>query len=241
VWSGYTARFDPSHAAAFEVTSVVTAASYATGFDTYVDGSIAPGELITLFGDNFEPGPGLEVTIAGRRAPILSANSRQINAVVPFGVEPGTLAVLSVRSGGQTIPRLELPVRSMSPGVFATVLNDHWSENTQSNPVSRGSVVTFFMTGLGPYDVPIDDGSLGPISPPFPSVPHPLTSLVGGQSAEVAFAGQSPGVIAGVVEVNVGIPLTLPAPGVNNIALTVGQYFVRVGQYANRSLRVYVR
>jgi uncharacterized protein (TIGR03437 family) len=240
-WSGYAARFDPARTAEFEITSVVNAASYATGFDTYIDGSIAPGELITLFGDGFEAGPGLGVTIAGRRAPILSASSKQINAVVPFGVQPGTLAVISVRSGRQAIDVFELPVRFMSPGVFATLLNADWSENTQSNPVSRGSVVTFLMTGLGSYDVLIEDGSLGPISPPFPSVPDRVTAMVGGHPAEVVFAGQCPGVIAGVVQVNVRIPSSLPDPGVYNISVTVGQYLVRVGQYANRSLRVHVR
>jgi uncharacterized protein (TIGR03437 family) len=240
-WSGYAARFDPAHPASFEVTSLVNAASFGTGFGTYVDGSVAPGELVTLFGEGFEPGQGLEVTLAGRTAHIIFANSKQINAVVPFGIEPGTLAVLSVRSGGQTIKVFELPVRSLSPGVFAPVLNDDWSLNSEANPADRGSIVTFFMTGLGPYDLPIDDGSPGPLFPPFPSAHYQVTAVIGNQNAEVLFAGQAPGLVAGVVQVNVRIPSSLPQPGTYHISVTVGPVFVREGQYADRSLRVHVR
>ena len=244
-WSGYAARLDPSHAATFEVTRLVNAATYTTGRDdasiSYIDGSIAPGELVTLFGDGFRPDRDLQVTVAGRTAPIVFANAQQINAVVPFGVAPATLATVSVRSSGQTIDVFELPVRDMSPGVFAPVLNADWSENTQANPVSRGSVVTLFMTGLGPYDLWIEDGSLGPLSP-IPAVRQRLTALVGGQEeGEVLFAGQAPGMIAGIVQVNLRIPASLPKPGAYVIAVRVDQRTLGPWRYPNNALSVNVR
>ena len=135
----------------------------------------------------------------------------------------------------------ELPVRQFCPGVFAPILHQDWSQNSPSNPVERGSIVTFFMTGVGPYDVPTEDGSQGPLGPPFPLVPQEVRVIVGEQPAEVLFAGQAPGVIAGVVLLNVRIPAGLPGPGAYSMTVWVGPRIVLAWNYATQPFRVYVR
>jgi hypothetical protein len=147
---------------------------------------------------------------------ILYSSSTQINAVVPFitgSTAPRTAAVL--RGGGEVIWRAELPVGVASPGLFThgagygqlTALNEAGSLNSADNPASPGSVVSVFLTGAGVYDRPIDDGAPGPMEPPFPSPVLGLGASIWsgfpsvGTPATVLFAGQAPGLIAGIVQV----------------------------------------
>jgi uncharacterized protein (TIGR03437 family) len=156
----------------FSRDGVVNAASF-------VNGPIVPGELLSIFG--FQVGPfwaaksrvnsagvvepdtgGVRVLFDGVPAPILYAQQKQLNVVVPFAVVAPT-TVLTIEYIDRS-DALTLPVASSAPGIFtanalgtgqATAYNEDGTLNSVSRPAARGSVVTLTATGIG-------------IAPPFP-------------------------------------------------------------------------
>ncbi len=65
-----------------------------------------------------------------------------------------------------------------------------------------------YLTGLGATDPPIRAGEAAP-SQPLHRVKLPVTATLGGKSAEVLFAGLTPGFV-GLYQVNLAVP-QLPA------------------------------
>ena len=235
--SVFAAKLDFSQPAAPTIDCVVNAASMAVGRDGRgPNGAVAPGEIVTLFGSGFLPRPQLRVDFDGMPAPILYSDQGQINTVVPFGVKPQrAFTIVSVRNGTQIVGPLKLPIGAASPGLFGisgteqlAALNQDGSVNSSTNPAARGSTITVFMTGAGAYDLEIGDGELGPMLAPFPAPilgvgasVYSKGEFVPGRPARVLFAGQPPGLVAGVVQVNLQIPEDLP-PGSAGIVLSVG-------------------
>jgi uncharacterized protein (TIGR03437 family) len=231
--TAFVAKFDFSKPAGIELTCLVNAANPYTG------GEVAPGELVTLFGLNFTPDADLNITFDGRTAPLTYSGATQINAVVPFEVSdaPGSSTLISIQSGGQTYGPVELPVAPAQPGLFtrdgsgqgqAAILNQDGTLNSITNPAPAGSVVAVYMTGVGEYKQRIADGSLGPLEPPFPSPVLGVSATINGEQGLVLFVGQAPGLIAGVVQVN----LQVPDDATSGMATLV----VYVGNYASFSL-----
>jgi uncharacterized protein (TIGR03437 family) len=71
-------------------------------------------------------------------------------------------------------------------------------------PVSAGDGITIWCAGLGVTDPLIDDGQASLSDPPA-AVQSPVTVSIGGQPAEVLFAGIAPGLI-GIYQVNAVVP-----------------------------------
>jgi uncharacterized protein (TIGR03437 family) len=59
---------------------------------------------------------------------------------------------------------------------------------------------------------------------PFPAPVLPVTVLIGDQQAEVIYAGAAPGIVSGVLQINIRIPATAEATFANQITLKVGGY-----------------
>jgi uncharacterized protein (TIGR03437 family) len=235
--NAFVAKFDLTRPAGPDLTSVVNAASLRVGLGTSSgapDGSVAAGEIVTLFGHGFSPGPGLRVTFNGYPASLLYSDAGQINAVVPFEVGVGGSTFLSIETGGQTIWPVKLPVAPAQPGVFtvdgsgrgqAAALNQDGSVNSSTNPALRGSIVSVFMSGVGMYQggFVIPDGSLGPLQPPFPVPVLGVGAAVDAKAAQVLFAGQAPGLIAGAVQVNLRVPDDAKS-GMASLVVYAGNY-----------------
>jgi uncharacterized protein (TIGR03437 family) len=156
----------------------------------------------------------------------------QINAVVPLEVAPGFPTFVTVQSGGQTLGPMKLPVVVAAPGVFtvgasgqAAILNQDSSLNSSTNPAASGSIVSIYMTGTGALNPSIADGSLGPLTAPFPMVAAGVSAVIGGVDAPVVFAGQAPGFVVGLTQVNVQVPQNAPAGAAVPIAIYVGGYY----------------
>ena len=226
-------------AASATITSVVNSASY-------LEGPISPGELITIFGANLGPPvqaqatlngnalatsvEGASVMIGGQSAPILYASSTQINAVVPFGIA-GITAKLQVLYNGQSMATSSLQVQSASPAVFSlngmgggpgAILNQDGSVNSQGNAASRGSVVSLYATGAGLTNPASVDGLL--TSAPYPLPVLPVSVTITGLPAEVLYAGAAPGLISGVMQINVVVPPSAEQVPYDEIVVTVGNY-----------------
>ncbi len=200
---------------------VLNAASLRTG-------TIAPGEIITLIGSAIGP-DGAAVLFDGITAPLLYTSSNQINAIVPFGVS-GTTTDLLISASGQKLAELTMPVGGASPAIFtqdgsgagpAAILNQDSTLNTPLNPASRGSVVSIYATGGGRMDPPEVDGKITDATT-LGSPLLPVTAQIGGVSAAVLYAGAAPGLISGMLQVNVRIPDSVPPALAVPISIQVG-------------------
>ncbi|MEO8371521.1 MAG: hypothetical protein ABI806_20200, partial [Candidatus Solibacter sp.] len=94
--------------------------------------------------------------------------------------------------------------------------------NGASTPEKRGNVIAIYMTGEGKTDPQGVDGAVIPAVVSALKKPLlPVTVTIGGVDAVVAYAGSAPGLISGVMQVNVTIPATAPL-GTQPVVVTVG-------------------
>lgn len=216
-----------------------------------LEGAIAPGEMITIAGtglgpattvagsagaDGFLPATlaGVQVLVGGYPAPMLSASSQQVVAMVPYEIASPFLPNLSVlvRYGGQGSNGFAVTQAAAAPGIFtaqstgspSAVFNSDGTPNSDDHPAAKGDVVVFFLTGEGQT---APTGSSGKItvlsdSPPLTPVPLlPVSVTVDGQPAVIDFAGEAPNVVAGVMQLNVHIPDSASSGDVQ-LVVTVG-------------------
>ena len=99
------------------------------------------------------------------------------------------------------------------------VLNEDGSFNGPERPAKRGSVIVFYATGEGATAPDGVDGrvAVAPLAKPMQSV----QVRIGGKPAEVQFAGNAPGFVAGAMQVNVKVPEDAPTGDVS-LYLIVG-------------------
>jgi uncharacterized protein (TIGR03437 family) len=111
--------------------------------------------------------------------------------------------------------------------------------NSSANPAWPGSIIAVYMTGVGRYrggPLLFQDGWLGPLQPPFPVPVLGVGATVNGKAAEVLFAGQAPGLIAGVAQVNLRVPDDTPS-GMARLVVYVGDFASSRGGDPNLSVR----
>jgi uncharacterized protein (TIGR03437 family) len=120
-----------------------------------------------------------------------------------------------------------VPVTQAAPAIFAlnssgtgpgAILNQDYSVNTASNPTAVGSIVQVFATGGGVTNPGGVDGALATSAQNQAVTP---TATVGGVTAFVQYAGSAPGLVGGVMQVNVQIPQV--APGPQPLVITMGE------------------
>jgi uncharacterized protein (TIGR03437 family) len=90
------------------------------------------------------------------------------------------------------------------------------------NPVPRGAAVVIYCEGLGAVEPAIPAGQQTPNAPLRRAV-LPVQVTIGGQPAEVLFAGLTPG-LAGLHQINAVVPAaTLPGSAVPLVVRVAGQ------------------
>ena len=123
---------------------------------------------------------------------------------------------------------LTATVADVAPSVFtlngsgkgaAVAINQDGSLNDAAHPAAPGSIVTLYATGAGQTNPGGQDGV--PSTVPLPLPIATVTATIGGKSAGVQFAGGAPGIVAGVLQVNVQVPTGLTA-GANDVVLKAG-------------------
>ena len=221
------------------IAAVESAASYASD-------SVSPGEIVTLFGLNLGPAApaGLQldssgnvaislastqVLFDGTPAPMIYAGPNQVSAVVPFTLTNPTTEVQVVNQG-MASAAFPMSVIAATPAIFtadssgggqAAALNQDYSLNSDSNPAAAGSIVLLYATGAGQMTPAQADGSVtGYDNLPQPVLPVKVS--IGGVPAQVLYAGAAPGMVAGVMQINVQVPAAVPS-GDNLVSLTVGK------------------
>jgi uncharacterized protein (TIGR03437 family) len=218
------------------VQSVTSAASYASG-------TVAPGEIVTIFGANIGPKSlalppngtvpttlsTTSVTFDGIPAPIYYASSTQTSVQVPYGIAQGQ-TVIRVTYNTAASVATTLKSQLALPGLFtanssgtgqAAALNGDLSFNSAANPATRGQALVLYGTGEGQTSPPSVEGVKVPTVLPLPQTPLSVTATVGGQSAIVQYAGETPGLLSGLFQINVVIPNGAPVGPAVPVQVTV--------------------
>jgi uncharacterized protein (TIGR03437 family) len=178
---------------------------------------------------------GVQVQINGYSAPLLYVSATQINAVVPYEIagilSPTLLVKTNVNSstGGQTSNGFPLTAASTASGIFTqngsgtgpgAILNSNLSVNTAANPAPRGTTIVIYMTGEGQTSPQGVDGKV--TTAPYPAPLLPVAVTIGGAAATVSFMGEAPGLVSGVLQLNVIVPSTLTTTGAVPVVVTFG-------------------
>ena len=163
--------------------------------------AVAPGEIISLYGQQFGPTAGVigefsdgrlpqalagvSVTVNGAPASLLYVRNDQINALVPVdaGVGAGTIAVRVDGTAGTG----SLRVDRVAPGLFPAIWNSDFRLNSAGIPAAAGSIIVLFATGHG---VNASDTAV---------------LRIGGVSAPLLYAGPVEGTV-GLLQLNARIP-----------------------------------
>ncbi|HWF11384.1 MAG TPA: putative glycoside hydrolase [Bryobacteraceae bacterium] len=193
---------------------------------------ISPGEIITLPGA--ATSSSNQVLVNGVSAPIVSAGPGFVNAIVPFGLDVSNPAQVEIRQD-QTVNTESVPVAGASPGIFSAsatgsgpgaILNQDYSVNTASTPAAADSVVMVYATGFGILDPAPADGS---ITQTLATTDSPVTATIAGAPADVLYAGAAPGLIAGVLQINVRVPAAAAGNSAAPITVTIGSFTTPAG------------
>jgi uncharacterized protein (TIGR03437 family) len=193
-----------------------------------LSGSIAPGEIVVLYGSGLGPAQtasyqasagfvptslaGTRILFNGIPAPILYTSASQVSAVVPFATPVGPKVQILAQYQTQTSAPVSSPVAAAAPALFtadssgtgqAQASNQDGSTNSAVTPAKVGSVLSLFGTGGGPTSPKEADGLLVAAQD---GLTLPVIVTIGGQPASVQYAGSSPGSVAGTVRIDVQIP-----------------------------------
>jgi uncharacterized protein (TIGR03437 family) len=219
---------------------------------SYSQDAVAPGEVVAIFGSSLGPptpaglqldgSGGVATTLAGTRvlfdgvtSPMIFASAGQIGAVVPFGVATGRVQA-QVQYQGLTSAAFPVTVVPAVGGIFsadasgagqAVALNQDGSINSPGLPAAPGSVVTLWATGAGQLAPDGVDGAVDAGN--FPRPVLLVLAQIAGQVAEVLYAGGAPGIVEGVIQVNLRIPPASQTGDAVPLVLRVGNSFSQLG------------
>jgi len=199
-------------------------------------GTVAPGEIVTIYGTGIGPASGVagsldasgllsnllagaEVRFDGVDAPLFYAQASQINAQAPYTIAGESATQVDVYYEGQLAGSLRVPVAAAAPGLFSPALNQDGSLNSSSTPAARGTAITLFGTGEGLTSGPNIAGQ--PAVAPYPVPTLPVTLTIGGVDAQLLYAGEAPG-FAGLLQIDAIVPGGFVPSGPVAAQLTVG-------------------
>ena len=173
-------------------------------------------------------------------APLTYASAGQINAVVPYEVAGLSQAQLKVHFNGRSSDAFTVRVGTTAPGIFTAngsgtgsgaIVNHDGRINSVEHREPRGGIVVLYATGAGQTSPPGVSGRVTVALNSEPYTPQPLAPAIvhiGGVPARVLFYGEAPGIISGVVQLNVEIPVAI-SPGTVPVSITVGNNTSREG------------
>jgi len=218
------------------LNAITSAASYGSN-------GVVPGELIVVFGSPLGPQTltsfslvnnevptqlgGTRVLFDGVAAPLIYTLTGQVSAIAPYSLEGrASTRVVVEYLGFQSTPFL-MPVLGSKPGLFTVdgsgqgpgaLLNQNGSVNTQNNRAARESVIVLYATGAGAMT---PAGQAGRVAAGISSLNQQTLVTINGSPAVVLYAGNAPGLVEGVVQINVKMPFNT-VPGQNSISVQIG-------------------
>lgn len=210
----------------------ITPGGVGGALNTTAQAAIGPGSIVSISGKSFaataSPGQlplttdlsGTEVALAGVSLPLIYAAGGLINAVVPYDFQPGQYLALVMRGGAVSGPE-PIVVGTAQPVIFRIttstdpqVASNIWSQLaagqaidpatvSPAGPVTAGSTLMIYCTGLGPVTPAFD--STKPAPSPAPAVANPVTLTIGNTTVPVLSATLVPG-YSGIYLVQATVP-----------------------------------
>ncbi|HTR36065.1 MAG TPA: SBBP repeat-containing protein [Bryobacteraceae bacterium] len=196
---------------------------------------IAPGEIVSLYGTSLGPATpisatpqngqfptsvgGVQVLVNGTPIPLLYVSDSQINAEIPSSIGGGDngMALVQVRNKTAALPDFRLAVVASDFAAFTkpvdslVVVNQDGTLNEVTDPAQRGSFVSIWATGLGTAGLPAT-GAVLPAADNYCSSCK-VVFTTGTTSKDITetvqYAGSSPGLIDGLMQINFQIPAQL--------------------------------
>jgi len=195
-----------------------------------LDGGMAPGQMITIYGTNLGPATvvtsqldargfvasrlgGTRVLFDGTPGAMIATSAGQVSAIVPYGLEGLTSAAVSVEFEGRVSNQVPILLTDASPAIFTQnssgtgpgiVTHQSGELVTAANPAVLGEVLTLLATGEGSTTPAGVDGK--PATAPFPLPKRPVKVIIDGFEVDPMYAGGAPGQVAGVLQVNFAMP-----------------------------------
>jgi len=195
---------------------------------TFSPGYAVPGEFMTFLGIGIGPETGVigsasaqgtptslggvQVLFDGNPAPLLYAQSGQVNAQAPFELSGQTSTTIVLKYGGNTFGPVTAPLQVAYPALFrlqigataqAVAENQDTSINGPSNPAAPGSFVTLWGTGFPPLASPCATGGLNANGPVNLAAGYTANMVGGGM---VQYVGGAPTLACGLVQINMQVP-----------------------------------
>lgn len=164
---------------------------------------------------------GTQVFFDGYPAPVIYSSATAVSVIVPYEIAGSRTTSMMIQYQGSSSNRMTVPVLDSLPGIFTddasgygqgAILNQDSSINSSHNGAEPGSIISIYATGAGQTDPPGVDGSLAGNVLPVPILP--VKVQIGGENADLFYAGAAPGEPAGVLQVNARIPGDVPR-GIN--------------------------
>jgi uncharacterized protein (TIGR03437 family) len=178
------------------------------------------------------------VTFSGATAPLLYVSTDRIDAVVPYGVAGQRTVDVVISHNLHVSPAFSVPLLETSPGIFTAtgngtghvILNANSTPNSVDNPAPKGSVIQIFATGAGVWNQNPQDGRV--ILSAIIDIPlvggyvllrpvAPVSLTIGGQPAQILYAGPAPYEVSGKLQVNAVVPDGVGS-GPQPVVLTIG-------------------
>ena len=199
-------------------------------------GPVGPGSLVTVYGSSMAvttqtalSAPwginlaGAGVAVNGAATPIYYASPSQINIQLPYETKPGVSSLTVTTPCGASAP-VSFQVAQAAPYIFqradgtAIVQNQDFGINASGSGAKAASVVTVYLTGIGPLDNPVPTGAAAPTST-LSRATLPVRVTIGNFDTAVQFLGLTPGFI-GLAQANLVVPNL--SPGQYPIVISVG-------------------
>jgi uncharacterized protein (TIGR03437 family) len=150
---------------------------------SFTAGSVSPGDIVTIFGNNIGPSNpasmtitngfintslgGVSVTIDGKNAPMLYVSLNQLSVQVPYEVSIGAGKVVTV-TNGISVANSTVTTAATAPGIFTadgsgtgqaaaltcSAVTNVCALNNLNNLTAIGDIVTIYLTGEGIYNNP---------------------------------------------------------------------------------------
>lgn len=229
------------------IASVTNAASF-------LPTAVSPGMIVAIFGQNLGPQnlvrlrltpsgtvdttlETVRVTFDGIPAPLLYVRSDVVSAVVPYGIGGRSSVRLQVENQGARSTEVNVRVVDAAPALFtvnqqgdgqAAIQNSDFSINSPGNPAARGQFAIIYLTGEGQTSPAGVDGLIASTS----LLRSPIGRVevrIGGQLAEVLYAGSVPTTVLGLAQVNVIIPAGAPVGSAVPVEVSIAGVASRPG------------
>ena len=209
--------------------TIVSIYGTALAAETAVFPQIVSGGLVpTQVGD-------VRVLFDGVAAPILYAQAKQVNTVIPWSLFGRTTVRVEVEYKGNRSAAAQIQLYDAAPGIFSidgsglgqgAILNQDGGVNSTGNGAATDSVVAMYATGMGQTEPQGVDGAIPTQVLPKPMLP--VSVLIGNSEAEVTYGGAAPYLVSGAMQVNARIPRGMQ-PGAYAVTLRIGRFSSQLG------------